>query len=158
MRELGLGDVGERYLGWLREPDAKKYIAAAAVTTGLEDLRRFVLERANRHDVLFFGIFDRSTGVHIGNIKFEPVDSELGYAIMGVLIGDPAYRGTGVTPEVLRSTAAWLKKNRGINEIVLGVSRDNRGAIRAYEKAGFSVAPTPYIQGRADTLTMVWKL
>src|SRR5687767_6865681 len=103
LRELGIADVTERYLGWLGEPEAKKYIAAAASTKGLSDLRRYVEERANRNDILFLGIFDRSTGMHVGNIKYEPVDSELGYAVMGVLIGEPEYRGKGVTPEILRS-------------------------------------------------------
>lgn len=157
IRELGVDDVTERYLGWLGDPETKKYIAAAAMTKGLSDLRRYVQERTNRDDVLFLGIFDRSTGAHVGNIKYEPVDAELGYAVMGVLIGEPAYRGRGVTPEILRSTAQWLKKHRNIKQIVLGVSKDNYDAIRAYEKAGFAVAPTPYIPQSTDSLTMVWQ-
>lgn len=157
IRELGPEDVTERYLGWLGDPEAKKYIAAAAATKGLSDLRRYVQQRTNRDDVLFLGIFDKSSGLHVGNIKYEPVDAELGYAVMGVLIGEPAYRGIGVTAEILRSTAQWLKEHRNITQIVLGVSADNYGAIRAYEKAGFAIAPTPYLPQSPDSLTMVWQ-
>src|SRR5688500_17313492 len=140
LRPLTAQDVSERYLGWLRDADARKYIVAAGETRTLEDLRQYVRERENRDDVLFLGIFDRSTGLHIGNIKYEPVSSELGYAIMGVLIGEPAYRGKGVTTEVLRATAAWLNAWKGITQIALGVDEANAAAIRAYEKVGFVVA------------------
>ena len=156
-RELRVDDVTERYLSWLRDPEAKKYIVAASVTNGLSDLKQYVQERTNRKDVLFLGIFDKATGTHIGNIKYEPIDDGLGYAVMGLLIGEPAYRGSGVTPEILRSTAQWLKEHRNIKRIVLGVSKGNHRAIRAYEKAGFAIAPTPYIPQSADSLTMVWE-
>ena len=158
MRELGLADVTERYLGWFSDQQATSYIAAAATTKTLADLERFVRERMNRDDVLFLGIFDKSNHLHIGNIKYEPVDDVLGYAVMGVMIGDSAYRGKGVTPEVLRATGEWLHRNRNIRQIVLGVSRENTGAIRAYEKVGFAVAASPHVAPSPGALTMVWHL
>lgn len=158
LRELTVSDVTERYLGWLRDPETRKYIATASSTQGLVDLRAYVEERVDRDDVLFLGVFDRTTGMHIGNIKYEPVDSELGYAVMGVLIGEPAYRGKGVTPEILRASTGWLRENRNIKQIILGVSKDNHGAIRAYEKSGFAVASSPFIPDTPGALTMVWEL
>lgn len=88
LRPLTESDVTERYLEWLSDSDAKKFITAAATTKKIEDLRDYVRERIDREDVLFLGIFEKGTGLHIGNIKYEPVNSELGYAIMGILIGD----------------------------------------------------------------------
>jgi RimJ/RimL family protein N-acetyltransferase len=64
---------------------------------------------------------------------------------MGVLIGDPAWRGRGATTEVLDASIAWLACRRGIREVVLGVERDHRAAIRAYEKAGFRIETTDRI-------------
>lgn len=146
LRELAEEDVTERYLGWLRGDDAKKFITAASLTEGLSDLRKYVQERIGRADILFLGIFDKTNGLHIGNIKYEPVNSALGYAIMGILIGEPAYRDKGVTTEVLNASTQWLKEHRHIRQVLLGVSKDNVAAVRAYEKAGFIAAPTPYIQ------------
>lgn len=158
LRTLTVSDASERYLSWLDDPDARKYITAAATTHGLDDLRAYIAEREGRDDVLFLGIFD-AAGAHIGNIKYEPVDAKAGYAIMGILIGDAAYRGRGVTPEVLRTTARWLREHRGIREIVLGVKRANAGAIRAYEKVGFVEQVTAHIPSvPADSTTMVWPL
>jgi ribosomal-protein-alanine N-acetyltransferase len=158
LRELTLGDVTDRYLAWLDDGDARKYIAAAKTANDLATLRRFVAERSNRDDVLFLGIFGKATGLHIGNIKFEPVDHVRSYAVMGILIGDPDFRGKGVTAEVLTATGWWLHQRLHIDQIVLGVHRDNHRAIRAYEKVGFVVETTPFIPETADTTTMVWRL
>ncbi len=157
LRSLTARDVTERYLGWLRESDAKRYISAARDTKDLADLKRYVSERADREDVLFLGIFEKTTGVHVGNIKYEPVDSRLRYAIMGILIGDSAFRGKGVTAEVIRASGEWLRDHRNIEQIVLGVEDGNRAAVRAYEKAGFVISTTPHIpQTSPEITTMVW--
>lgn len=69
----------------------------------------------------------------------------LGYAVMGMLIGEPACRGKGVAAEVLQASAGWLKKHRRIGQILLGVSRENRAAVRACQQAGFLAVETPHI-------------
>ena len=108
-------------------------------------LRSYIAERCGRRDVVFLGIFVRTDGTHIGNIKFEPVDEREGYAVMGILIGDPSWRGKGVTIEVLEASTAWLVEHRGIREVVLGVEREHSAAIHAYEKAGFRIETTQRI-------------
>lgn len=159
LRELSDQDVTERYLSWFRDPDAITNISSASSTTTLEELRRYVADRVGRTDVLFLGIFERASGEHIGNLKYEPVDSVRGHAIMGILIGEPAYRGRGVAAEVLGASGRWLKEQRDIREIVLGVGRENEAAIRSYEKVGFRVSPTPHIPAPGSgSLTMVWPL
>lgn len=159
LRELTEVDITQRYLGWLSDSESGKFITAATVVRKLPDLRQYVLERIGRDDVMFFGIFEKVSGLHIGNVKYEPVNSGLGYAIMGMLIGDPAYRGKGVATEVLNASARWLKVHRNIRQILLGVSKENVAAVRAYEKVGFVVADTPHIQKpMPGAITMVWHL
>jgi len=159
LRELTVDDVSTRYLSWFGDAAAAKYIGAAGHTTQLQDLRDYIQARTGRDDVLFLGIFDAATGVHVGNIKYEPVDTHAGHAIMGVLIGEPEYRGRGVAPEVLTASARWLQFHRGIRQIVLGVHAENTPAIRAYERVGFVIEDTPHIPARSDgALTMVWHL
>lgn len=159
LRELTEEDVTERYLSWLSDADAKKFITFAAKTKSFSDLKQYVRDRIGRDDILFFGIFDKISGLHIGNIKYEPVNSGLGYAIMGLLIGDANYHGKSVAAEVLVASAHWLKAHRNITQIVLGVSKDNYRAIRAYEKVGFVEAPTDFIQHvLPGAMTMVWKV
>ena len=156
LRPLGVDDVSDRYAGWLSDQATSQYITAKL---NLADLRQYVLERSDREDVLFLGVFEKKTGLHIGNIKYEPVNSELGYAIMGVLIGESDWRGKGVAAEVLLASAEWLRQYRNIRQIVLGVSRANTAAVLAYQKAGFVEELTKFIPNvSAENMTMVWHL
>ena len=155
LRELCETDATPRYLGWLANSAAQRFIAAAQHTHELAALAEYVRQRVNRPHVLFLGIFDQASGLHIGNIKYEPVDPAQGYAIMGILIGDPDYRGKGVAAEVLGASALWLKHHRAVRQILLGVSVDNPGAIRAYKKAGFAGVDTPHLKApNASSLIM----
>lgn len=142
LRELTVDDVSARYLGWLGDSAAKKWIAAAESTRGLEDLREYVRQRVGREDVLFLGIFTKAGGLHIGNIKYEPLLQDERRAELGVLIGEPAFRGQHVFAEVLEASAAWLKLHRGIRRIYLGVERENLPAVKAYQRAGFVAEPS----------------
>jgi len=142
IRPLKPEDVTQTYLGWFNDDIVKRYITAASSTQSIHSLREFVAARMSRKDVLFFGIFVIKSGVHIGNIKFEPINVETKSAVMGILIGDKSWRARGVSPEVLGACINWLYLNRGIETVILGVDKANSAAIRAYKKAGFVIEPS----------------
>jgi len=159
LRSLDEGDVTIRYVSWFCEQVVQQYISAATASPDIAALRQFVVERSERDDVVFLGIFEKKNGLHIGNIKYEPVDSAAGYAIGGILIGDPHWRGMGVAAEVLLESANWLHKHRNIRQIVLGVDRANTAAINAYRKVGFIEESTAFIPTvLPGCMTMVWHL
>jgi RimJ/RimL family protein N-acetyltransferase len=159
LRSLTVDDVSERYRSWFNADTARMGIASARHTPSLQELRDFIAARADRPDVVFLGIFAKESGEHIGNIKYEPIDRERRYAVMGILVGEKPWWGKGVTAEVLRATASWLAEQCGTQEIVLGVMKDNLLARRSYEKVGFRARPTDRI--RIDPRihdAMVWRL
>src|SRR5579862_7812111 len=80
LRELTERDATERYLKWLADPEVNRFIVTARATTELGELRAYVRARSGRDDVLFLGILDGATGQHVGNIKYEPLDSARGFA------------------------------------------------------------------------------
>jgi [ribosomal protein S5]-alanine N-acetyltransferase len=156
LRELRESDVTHRYLSWFADADAKRNISAAAAMDTIAALKQYVCEREGRADVLFLGIFCREDGMHIGNIKYEPIDTDLGVAVMGILIGEPSFRGKGVAREVLLATGAYLREQRAVRVIELGVHATNAAAIAAYERVGFRrdrEAPS-----HADSYIMDWYL
>lgn len=158
LRPLTIDDATPRYLSWFAGDGAANIVSAASVR-GLDDLRDYIAARSDRDDVWFLGIFDRASGLHIGNLKYEPVDRTLGYAILGIFVGDRASRGKGVAEEVVQATARWLKQHRDIARIVLGVLKTNAPAIRAYEKIGFVVADSPHYPHATDEIvSMVWEI
>jgi len=159
LKSLTEEDVSDRYLAWLRNDEALSFITAAKRTSTLSSLREYVRTHSARPDTIFLGIFGKDNNLHVGNIKYQPVDSQKEYAVMGILIGDPAYRGLGVASEAIKESAIWLKRHRNINQIVLGVHKKNEAGIRAYKKAGFQIASTPHIPMCADNVaTMVWNI
>ena len=155
LRELTVDDVSVRYLGWLGDSAAKKWIVTAESTRELADLRQYIQQRVGREDVLFLGIFSKTDKLHIGNIKYEPVLRDEGHAELGILIGDPAFRGKRVFAEVLAASANWLKLHRGIRRICLGVERENLPAVNAYQNAGFITEPSLQHAHAPDVLRMV---
>ncbi len=144
LRPLSVSDVSERYLSWLRDGLAKRFISGAHDTNDMDELRSYILQREARDDILFLGIFTHD-GTHIGNLKYEPIDSVRAVAVLGILIGEAAWRGLGVAGEVISNSANWLRDRRGIRKIVLGVGRDNLPAIRAYKKLGFLEEVHPFV-------------
>ena len=78
---------------------------------------------------------------------------------MGIMIGQSEWRGQGVAAEVIKSTAMWLKSEMALEEIVLGVEKNNIRGIRAYENCGFRVGPSPKLINNLDkAITMVFNL
>ena len=156
LKPLNLGDVTQRYADWLNNSSTNQYISSKL---SLKELKSYVAERCNRDDVLFLGIFNKVDGLHIGNIKYEPVDTQQKYAVMGILIGDSAWRGKGVAGEVILASIDWLHKNKSINHIVLGVNKANTAAIRAYQKIGFIEKSSKYLPDQEiENTTMILDL
>ncbi len=158
LRELVPEDANETYLGWLNDSAIQRFITSANKTHTQAELSAYVCSRLNRDDVLFLGIFEKQSGKHIGNIKFEPIDTIESYAVLGMLIGDANWRGKGVASEVIDASLNTICLQRGIKEIILGVELDNKPAIRAYEKAGFQIEPTEKVSvDPVNAITMIKK-
>jgi ribosomal-protein-alanine N-acetyltransferase len=156
LKLLNLGDVTQRYADWLNNSSTNQYISSRL---SLKELKSYVAERCNRDDVLFLGIFNKVDGLHIGNIKYEPVNTQQSYAVMGILIGDAAWRGKGVACEVILASASWLHRNKSINHIILGVNKSNAAAIRAYQKIGFIEKSSNYLPDQeTENTTMILDL
>ena len=159
LKPITANDATVRYLNWFQEESAKKFIAYAQQEHTLEELRVYIEDKTTKEDALFLGIFQKDKLFHIGNIKFEPIDSENHYAVMGILIGEKKWQGKGVAPEVIIASAMWLNSKKDIKQIILGVDANNKQAIKSYKKIGFVVKETSYLtMSKDDQLTMIWDL
>lgn len=128
MRPLTLDDAKEEYLGWF-DSSALEHKIASSTTKDLRDLKQYVLTKQNKEDVLFLGIVDNFTGKHIGNIKYELVNTNLRYAIANTFIGVEKVRGIGLVAEVITETSKCLRKCFNISKIFLGVDLNNSSDI-----------------------------
>lgn len=60
------------------------------------------------------------------------------YAYLGFMFVKPSHRGKGIVSGIMDDLKAWSAA-QGLNEIRLEVYNDNGPAVRAYEKAGFTM-------------------
>jgi len=135
LRILEPADASERYARWLNDPVVNQYLETR--TASVADLRRYIGERDESSKALFFGIFWKETGEHIGNVKLEPIDTEQRTAVMGMLIGEKEFWGKGVATEVTNLIVSFSFDTLGLRELSLGVLAKNTAARRVYKKCGF---------------------
>ena len=120
----------------------------------LSQLRNYILNCNAQKDVILLGIFDTKQNVHIGNIKYDPINVKDKTAVMGILIGESIYRGQGIAKIVIEGSAKWLKSELGINRICLVVDSANLSASSAYKKIGFN----PVLKLNKDDISMQWDI
>ena len=134
---IGLSHISPTYLDWLSPfHHYSRYIMGCRHGYTLAELAKYVEAYIDRDDVVFLAIETKS-GVHIGNIKYDPISIADRIAEMGILIGDYEWMGKGVAGEVIQSSSLWLKENMSIEHITLGLATDNKNAMSAYKKIGF---------------------
>lgn len=142
VRTLKPSDVGDAYAAWFKDPVVQRFIAWRPSKHPIEELRDFVAGHDARADSLLLGIFD-DEGRHVANLKYEPINLRQRTAVLGIMIGDPTWRGRGLFAEVFSATAEMLHHQFGIKRILLGVDGENVAALAAYERAGFVAVPRP---------------
>lgn len=155
LRELNEKDATPRYLSWFKDPELSKNIIDCH--DELQSLKNYILAKSKIKTCLFFGIFCIESHEHIGNIKYEPINS--GFSIMGILIGEKNWRGKGVAAEVIVASSKYLQAHRNVVRIYLGVKKSNLKAISAYEKIGFEIDNSDVLPVKKRTeLLMHWSL
>jgi len=155
LRPININDANERYSEWLANPKKSEFIS---VRPNLNKLKDYVRKKIAKKDILFLAIYTIEDKLHIGNIKYEPIDFKNKYALMGILIGDQGWWGKGVASEIITASAKYLKDKYFIDEIILAVKETNTSAIKAYKKIGFDFCSSKYIVQKNSMLTMTLKI
>jgi RimJ/RimL family protein N-acetyltransferase len=131
-------DSLENYLSWLRDPLSNPYIIGTDRDFKLDSLIEYVNEKNESKDCALWGIYSRPDLIHIGNIKFEPIQPELGLAWVGILIGEVDFRGKGLGYEALSESISYFSNVSSIRKFYLGVDPQNLPAVKLYESLGFA--------------------
>ena len=137
LRTLDSSDNLEKYLSWVQDVSSNPFIMSARSDYTLDDLKTYVDQVNTNPEITFFGIFDRESKMHIGNIKFSQINAAIGSVEVGILIGEKEWRNKGAGQEVMIACNQWLKNQCSIQKVVLGVNSDNISAIMLYRKLGF---------------------
>jgi RimJ/RimL family protein N-acetyltransferase len=99
------------------------------LTQGVHDLAKTGLG-------LHLAVVDRATGELSGAIGIFRVDWMAGAAESGYGVR-PSARGRGLATDALRTIAAWVLGEAGLNRLELRINAGNAASLRVAEKAGF---------------------
>ena len=130
-------DKLEDYLGWLRDVESNSFIQSARIDYGIEELIEFIKSVNSDVNAILFGIFLKSNFRVIGTLKIQPIDFTLGTAWLGIMIGNPEFRGRGYGREAMQGVLKFLFNSLKLKEVFLGVDLKNFDAIALYETLGF---------------------
>jgi len=82
-------------------------------------------------------IEDKAKGKHIGIAGLHSINRIAHSAEFRILIGDKAYWNGGFGTEVTQLLVAYGFEVLNMHKVWLGVTADNKGAVRCYDKVGF---------------------
>jgi len=138
LRSLTPGDVSEKYLAWLRDPEVNRFLEVRFnPPKDLETLRKFVSSFSvpNRY---LFGVFasDQERPIHIGNFTVD-INPFHNTAYFGYLIGDKAYWGTPAATEAIVLILDFLFETKKVRRVYGGCYDMNIASVFNFSRFGF---------------------
>ena len=136
-RHLNDSDASDEYVSWFKEKNVRRFIQGSEEFTKKASLRDYIRGHNSKEDSILLGVFKGL--VHIGNIKYEPIDFKEKVAWLGILIGNESNRSKGFGGEIIESTSLLMKNKLNIKKLNLGVNINNVAAQKSYKKIGFKL-------------------
>ncbi|MFA6169580.1 MAG: GNAT family protein [Candidatus Margulisiibacteriota bacterium] len=137
LKEFQVGDITADYVNWLNDPQVNRYLESRYVKQTKKTVEAFVRSFAGCDHKLLFGIYDRATGLHVGNISFSDINLRHNYGVIGIAVGRKAFWGKGIGTEAIKLLAAYGFKKLKLQRIEAGIYANNPGSIAIFKKAGF---------------------
>lgn len=136
---LEADDVSERYRAWMSDPAVTQYLETRFEEPTIDSLAAYVRRMRDSKDSYFFGMFDRTSREHYGNIKVGPISVIHATASIGLIIGEKKAWGHGFGSEAISSLSEWAFDHLTLAKLTAGSYGLNRGSIRAFENSGFVI-------------------
>lgn len=139
LRILKEDDATIEYLNWLRDPEVNKHLEVRFnLPNNQEDLRKHVSESFIKKNTFLFGIFDKSSLKHIGNIQLV-TDKNHNHGEIGLLIGNKNFWGKGLGSESIASVTNFAVKILKLRKLIAGAYSSNLSSIKSFKKNGYSI-------------------
>jgi RimJ/RimL family protein N-acetyltransferase len=124
---------------WYRDPEVARLTRYQVRPMSQAEIERFFQARMLARDALAYSIVELPSWRLIGFTTFSALDGDNGSVLFHITIGERDAWGRGLGTE-----ATWLMlghafERLGLHRVGLTVFSYNTRAIRAYEKAGFSI-------------------
>ncbi len=136
-RPVSLAHLSQDYVDWLNDGDVYKYLESGGNYTiqKLEEFLRYHQEK----QILFWAIHIKSSDLHIGNIKIDPINERHGVGEYGILMGRKSEWGKKYAKEASTTIINYCFNIVKLRKLTLGVVADNTAAVNLYKNLGFAV-------------------
>jgi RimJ/RimL family protein N-acetyltransferase len=131
-----ISDVQE----WVNDPVTTHYMFYGQIPTNNEQAERmFCAQLDSPANILFMVVSTPYTGPQaiVGFAGLYDIHLTARKAEFRILIGDKEAHGQGIGTEVTEMLTFYAFDRLNLHRVYLGVTEDNVGAVRAYEKAGY---------------------
>ena len=134
--------VDPRYYAWLSDPVVVQYIGRDEYLKPIdfEEVRRYVESLWRSERCMFLAIHYAADGTFIGTAKINFIDDtgqRRGIAEIGIMIGDPDFRGRGLSVDVLYAASEYAFDTLGARKLTTGAMANNVPVLRAFDRIGF---------------------
>ena len=124
---------------WYRDPELARLTRYSLRPMSDDEIDRFFHGRLMSPEQVAYAITLRETGRLIGSTTFSNMDPDNGSTLFHISIGEADMWGAGYGTEATE-LMLWLAFERvGLHRVALSVFSFNERAVRAYEKAGFTI-------------------
>lgn len=139
LKPLNLEYCNERYLSWLKNPEINQYLETRWEEQDLTKIRTFVSSMTASSNNYIYAIIEKSSGIHLGNIKLGPINQAHSYADVSYFIGEKSKWGKGYSTEAIWLITHFGFENLDLHRLQAGVYESNIGSRRALEKVGYTL-------------------
>ena len=124
---------------WYRDPEVARLTRYQTRQMSQAEVERFFQVRMLAHDALAYSICELPRWRLIGFTTFSALDGDNGSVMFHITIGERDAWGRGLGTEATQLMLGHAFERLGLHRVGLTVFSYNVRAIRAYEKAGFTI-------------------
>lgn len=127
------------YYSWLNDLSLDTYTERSLFSYSLSDIRKYYDAACAHNTLILLGIYDNSTGYHIGNITFQDINWIQQRAFIAYLLGSKEHTGKGIVTEAVLMMMYYGFQKLNFEKIMGGVAEDHIASRRICEKTGLKI-------------------
>jgi [ribosomal protein S5]-alanine N-acetyltransferase len=139
LRSIEEGDINDKYLSWLHDPEVTYYMETGKFPTNLNSIKAYVDCFQNNNSNVVLAIVDKEIDCHIGNVTINHINWIHRTADTGLMIGDKKYWSKGYAHEAWWLIIRYAFRRLGLRRLTAGVIDGNVGSLAVLQKLGFQV-------------------
>jgi len=122
---------------WFNDPEVTYFMFTGQRPQTIEQIKELMKKDIHSEHNEIFISRDNKTGEAIGLVGLYEIHQTARKAEMRIITGNKEFWGKGYGTEITELINFYGFDRVNLNRIYLGITHENKGGIRAYEKAGY---------------------